>query len=170
MSSFRLRDGRSRRRVLIIVQNLPVPFDRRVWLEACALRDAGFQVSVVCPKGPGDPSFEELEGIRICKYRSAAADERRAVVRMGIRVLLGPHAGPRCASRPEKVRRDPGVLTRPTPTGRSLLRSSPSANASSSTSTTSARRSTSHASRTDHGASPGAELLERALTRSPITS
>jgi glycosyltransferase involved in cell wall biosynthesis len=39
-----------------------------VWLEACALRDAGFRVSVVCPKGPGDPSFHELEGIRIWKY------------------------------------------------------------------------------------------------------
>jgi glycosyltransferase involved in cell wall biosynthesis len=51
------------------VQNLPVPFDRRVWLEACALRDAGFQVSVVCPKGPGDPSFQIIDGIRIRKYR-----------------------------------------------------------------------------------------------------
>jgi glycosyltransferase involved in cell wall biosynthesis len=51
------------------VQNLPVPFDRRVWLEACALRDAGFQVSVVCPKGPGDPSFQVIDGIRIRKYR-----------------------------------------------------------------------------------------------------
>ena len=39
------------RRVLIIVQNLPVPFDRRVWLEACSLRDAGYEVTVVCPKG-----------------------------------------------------------------------------------------------------------------------
>jgi glycosyltransferase involved in cell wall biosynthesis len=63
------RRGGGRRRVLIIVQNLPVPFDRRVWLEACALRDAGFQVSVVCPKGPGDPSFQVIEGIRIRKYR-----------------------------------------------------------------------------------------------------
>jgi glycosyltransferase involved in cell wall biosynthesis len=68
VKSFRRPGGRSRRRVLIIVQNLPVPFDRRVWLEACALRDAGFQVSVVCPKAPGDPSYQELEGIRIRKY------------------------------------------------------------------------------------------------------
>ena len=68
MKSFGRRGRPSRRRVLIIVQNLPVPFDRRVWLEACALRDAGFQVSVVCPKAPGDPSFQELEGIRIRKY------------------------------------------------------------------------------------------------------
>jgi glycosyltransferase involved in cell wall biosynthesis len=69
VKSFRRRGGSSRRRVLIIVQNLPVPFDRRVWLEACALRDAGFHVSVVCPKAPGDPSFQEIEGIRIRKYR-----------------------------------------------------------------------------------------------------
>jgi glycosyltransferase involved in cell wall biosynthesis len=69
VKSLRPRGGGGRRRVLIIVQNLPVPFDRRVWLEACALRDAGFQVSVVCPKGPGDPSFEVIEGIRIRKYR-----------------------------------------------------------------------------------------------------
>ena len=32
------------------------------------MRDAGFRVSVVCPKGPGDPSFHEVEGIRIWKY------------------------------------------------------------------------------------------------------
>jgi glycosyltransferase involved in cell wall biosynthesis len=68
VKSFARRGGRSRRRVLIIVQNLPVPFDRRVWLEACALRDAGYRVSVVCPKAPGDPSFQEIEGIRIHKY------------------------------------------------------------------------------------------------------
>ena len=41
--------------VLIIVQNLPVPFDRRVWLECQALRDAGYEVTVVCPKGDGRP-------------------------------------------------------------------------------------------------------------------
>jgi glycosyltransferase involved in cell wall biosynthesis len=57
-----------RRRVLIIVQNLSVPFDRRVWLEACSLRDAGFQVSVVCPMGVGDKAYEVLEGIRIRRY------------------------------------------------------------------------------------------------------
>jgi glycosyltransferase involved in cell wall biosynthesis len=68
VKSLRRRGGQSRRRVLIIVQNLPVPFDRRVWLEACALRDAGFQVTVVCPKAPGDPSFQVHEGIRIRKY------------------------------------------------------------------------------------------------------
>lgn len=56
------------RRVLIIVQNLSVPFDRRVWLEACSLRDAGFAVSVVCPMGVDDKPLERLEGILIRRY------------------------------------------------------------------------------------------------------
>jgi glycosyltransferase involved in cell wall biosynthesis len=54
--------------VLIVVQNLPVPRDRRVWLEACALRDAGFRVAVVCPKSNGDPSYEVIDGIIVRKY------------------------------------------------------------------------------------------------------
>ena len=41
------------RRVLIVVQNLPVPFDRRVWLEATTLARAGYRVSVICPKAKG---------------------------------------------------------------------------------------------------------------------
>ena len=56
------------KRVLIIVQNLSVPFDRRVWLEACSLRDSGFQVSVVCPMGTGDKAREVLDGILIRRY------------------------------------------------------------------------------------------------------
>jgi glycosyltransferase involved in cell wall biosynthesis len=56
-------------RILIIVQNLPVPFDRRVWLECQTLRDAGYRVAVVCPKGPGDPSHTVLEGVELFKYR-----------------------------------------------------------------------------------------------------
>lgn len=59
--------------VLIIVQNLPVPLDRRVWLEAQALRDAGYEVSVICPKGPGDPPVEVLDGVHLYKYRPAPA-------------------------------------------------------------------------------------------------
>ena len=57
--------------VLIIVQNLPVPLDRRVWLECQALVAAGYQVSVICPKGPGDQTFEEIGRVRIYKYRPA---------------------------------------------------------------------------------------------------
>lgn len=58
-----------RTRVLIIVQNLPVPFDRRVWLECQSLRNAGYEVSVVCPKGLGDPSHAIVDGIELHKYR-----------------------------------------------------------------------------------------------------
>jgi glycosyltransferase involved in cell wall biosynthesis len=54
--------------VLIIVQNLPVPLDRRVWLECQALTAAGYEVSVICPKGPGDPAYQVLEGVHIYKY------------------------------------------------------------------------------------------------------
>ncbi len=61
----------ARRRVLIIVQNLPVPLDRRVWLECKALTAQGYQVSVICPKGPGDPAYQELDGVAIYKYRPA---------------------------------------------------------------------------------------------------
>jgi glycosyltransferase involved in cell wall biosynthesis len=59
-------------RVLIIVQNLPVPFDRRVWLESQALAADGYQVAVVCPKGKGDPGYQVLDGIEIYKYRPYA--------------------------------------------------------------------------------------------------
>jgi len=54
---------------VIIVENLPVPFDRRVWQEALALRDAGWAVSVICPRSDQYPaSFEELDGIEIFRH------------------------------------------------------------------------------------------------------
>jgi asparagine synthase (glutamine-hydrolysing) len=52
------------------VQNLPVPFDRRVWNECRALRTAGYEVSVVCPKADGEPAHEELEGVHLYRYRA----------------------------------------------------------------------------------------------------
>ena len=54
--------------VLIVVQNLPVPLDRRVWLECQALTAAGYEVSVICPKGPGDSGYELLSGVHLYKY------------------------------------------------------------------------------------------------------
>jgi glycosyltransferase involved in cell wall biosynthesis len=58
-----------RRNVLIVVQNLPVPFDRRVWLEAKTLTGAGYKVSVICPKAKGfNKSFEVQDGISIYRY------------------------------------------------------------------------------------------------------
>jgi glycosyltransferase involved in cell wall biosynthesis len=59
-------------RVLIIVQNLPVPFDRRVWLECQALISDGHQVAVVCPKGRGDPAYEVINTVELYKYRPYA--------------------------------------------------------------------------------------------------
>jgi glycosyltransferase involved in cell wall biosynthesis len=60
------------KRILIIVQNLPVPFDRRVWLECQALTGAGYDVSVVCPKGKDDPSYEVVDTVRLFKYEPYA--------------------------------------------------------------------------------------------------
>jgi glycosyltransferase involved in cell wall biosynthesis len=57
------------RRVLIIVENLPVPFDRRVWKEACSLRQNGYEVIVLCPRRKSyDRSYEVIEGIRIYRH------------------------------------------------------------------------------------------------------
>jgi len=57
-------------RVLIIVENLPCPFDRRVWQEALALRAHGYAVSIICPKGRGyEKSHEVLEGVHIYRHR-----------------------------------------------------------------------------------------------------
>lgn len=56
--------------ICIIVENLPVPFDRRIWQEARALRDAGYRVSIICPKGKGfERSRETLEGIEIYRHK-----------------------------------------------------------------------------------------------------
>ena len=57
------------RRVLIIVENLPSPFDRRVWQEATTLRDAGYEVSIICPVGIGYATEKFLIEDRIHIYR-----------------------------------------------------------------------------------------------------
>ncbi|MBB3938021.1 glycosyltransferase family 4 protein [Aureimonas phyllosphaerae] len=54
---------------MIIVENLPVPLDRRVWQEACALRDAGWTISVICPKSAQFPlAFETIDDIEIFRH------------------------------------------------------------------------------------------------------
>jgi glycosyltransferase involved in cell wall biosynthesis len=64
--------------VLIIVENLPVPLDRRVWQESCALRDAGYEVIVICPQMRGFTTKEEkLDGIQI--YRHWLSEEAGGV-------------------------------------------------------------------------------------------
>ena len=59
-------------RILIIVQNLSLPFDRRVWLECQALVSAGYRVAAVCPKADRDPSYQVIEGVELYKYRGYA--------------------------------------------------------------------------------------------------
>lgn len=64
------------RRVLIIVENLPVPFDRRVWQEATTLKNAGYEVSVICPTGKGfEAKRETIQGVHI--YRHSLPTEGR---------------------------------------------------------------------------------------------
>src|SRR5438270_5700840 len=59
----------SAKRVLILVENLPSPFDRRVWQEAGALRDAGYTVSIICPTGRGcEAKYQALDDIDIWRY------------------------------------------------------------------------------------------------------
>ncbi|GAA1271773.1 MULTISPECIES: glycosyltransferase family 4 protein [Streptomyces] len=66
---------RSNRRALILVENLSVPFDRRVWQECTTLRDAGWKVHVICPQGSTrDTEPEaEIDGVRIHRYPLRAA-------------------------------------------------------------------------------------------------
>jgi glycosyltransferase involved in cell wall biosynthesis len=55
--------------VLIIVENLPVPFDRRVWMECRALAAAGYEVSVISPTGAGATAAREtLEGVHVYRH------------------------------------------------------------------------------------------------------
>jgi glycosyltransferase involved in cell wall biosynthesis len=66
-------------RVLILVQNLPVPFDRRVWQEALALDAAGYEVYVVCPRTDDYPRRHEvLNGIQIYRYSPGPEARRTA--------------------------------------------------------------------------------------------
>lgn len=56
-------------RVLIIVENLPVPLDRRVWQEATALARNGYTVSVISPKaGNYQKNYEERDGVKIFRH------------------------------------------------------------------------------------------------------
>ncbi len=65
------RRGRLLPRVLIIVQNLPVPLDRRVWLECQALTAAGYQVAVISIRGGEDSAYDFLDGVHIYRYKPA---------------------------------------------------------------------------------------------------
>lgn len=61
----------TRGHILVLVENLSVPFDRRVWQESRALVEAGFRVTVICPTGMNRDIEPEtvIEGVRILRYR-----------------------------------------------------------------------------------------------------
>jgi glycosyltransferase involved in cell wall biosynthesis len=57
------------RRILIVVENLPVPLDRRVWSEATTLVEAGYEVSVISPMGRGwTAPYEVIDGVHIYRH------------------------------------------------------------------------------------------------------
>jgi len=56
-------------RVLHLSENLPLPFDRRVWMELGALRDAGWGVTAISPMGEQWTAPEEvIDGIHLLRY------------------------------------------------------------------------------------------------------
>ena len=76
--------------MLILVQNLPVPFDRRVWQEALALTGAGYQVHIACPATKEHPRHREtLNGIQIHRYAPGPEARRSAayLLEYGIAIL-----------------------------------------------------------------------------------
>ncbi len=79
-------------RILMLVENGPAPADRRVWPEATALRDQGYQVSIISPKGPPNhqQSYICLEGIHIYRYRLPAFGDSYIayIVEYGIAILM----------------------------------------------------------------------------------
>ncbi len=57
------------KKILIIVENLPSPFDRRVWQEATTLYENGYEVNIICPTGKGyEKKFEVIDGIHIYRH------------------------------------------------------------------------------------------------------
>ncbi|MGW5363371.1 glycosyltransferase family 4 protein [Actinopolymorpha pittospori] len=58
------------RRVLIVVQNIPLRFDRRVRSECRTLLDAGYGVTVLCIKErPDEPDEHLLDGVIVRSYQ-----------------------------------------------------------------------------------------------------
>ena len=65
-------DHRTRdRHVLMLVENMSVPRDRRVWAEARALHAAGFRVTVVSPIGRGRDTERRtvIDGIAVERFK-----------------------------------------------------------------------------------------------------
>ncbi len=66
-------------KVLIIVENAPVPFDTRVWKEALSLSENGYEVTVLSPRDERyTRGYEVLKGVRI--YRHPMPQEGNGIV------------------------------------------------------------------------------------------
>jgi glycosyltransferase involved in cell wall biosynthesis len=77
------------RRVAIVLENLPVPLERRTWMQAQSLRDAGYDVTVICPKGKGLDEPEELiDGIRVFRHDLVEATSMRGYLREYAQALV----------------------------------------------------------------------------------
>src|SRR6476646_464732 len=66
------------KRVLILLQNEPVPHDRHVWNQSTALARAGYDVTVICPAGEEQDqrSFDEIDGVTIHRYKPRPAEDK----------------------------------------------------------------------------------------------
>ena len=62
------RRRRGGARVLMLLQNASYPTDGRVLREATALVAAGHSVTVACPRAPGQPWRETLDGVRLVRF------------------------------------------------------------------------------------------------------
>ena len=79
-------------KVLMLVENLSVPADPRVWREACTLSRYGFQVCIICPKGEtrDQEPYVYLDGIHIYRYRLSTTINRSSdyIKEYGIAMLM----------------------------------------------------------------------------------
>ena len=67
-----------KRKVLIILENVPIPFDFRVWKEARSLQRAGYEVITLSPKGDGyEKTYEFLDGVHIYRHPMAKEEDSR---------------------------------------------------------------------------------------------
>ncbi len=91
-----------RGRVLMLVENLSVPFDRRVWMESLALTEAGYQVAVICPASGEDVLYEVLDGVSIFRYPGRETP-REFLLHLGVWLLDGIGISP-CQESPQSSR------------------------------------------------------------------
>jgi len=71
------------KRLVLLVQNLPVPFDRRVWQEATSLQSQGYDVTVICPSNDGHPAGSfTIENVKVERFQEVVeADNALGYVR-----------------------------------------------------------------------------------------